>query len=129
MPRLRPELLARVEDLSHRVVDVAESLGYKPLYRRVVDQMIGSGTSIGANVYEADEAMTNADFVKCLCIAVKEVNETRFWLRFVARRGWVRAERLTGLESECNELRKIFGTMIARTKDPAKRRKPQPSSI
>lgn len=91
--------------------------------------MIGSGTSVGANVFEADEAMTKADFVKCLCIACKEINETRFWLRFVARRGWVKADRLTSLESECNELKKVFGTMIARTKDPTKRRQPQPGSI
>jgi four helix bundle protein len=129
LPRLRPELLIRVEDLSHRVVDVADSLGNEPRYRRVIDQITGSGTSVGANVFEADEAMTSADFVKCLCIAVKELNETRFWLRFVTRRGWVKPERLTGLELECNELRKILGTMIARTKDPAKRRQPQPGSI
>lgn len=74
MPQLRSEFLERVEGFCDRVVDMAEALAEKRHPRRIVDQMVASGTSVGANVCEADEAMTKADFVKCLCITVKELN-------------------------------------------------------
>lgn len=71
---------------------------------------------MGANVFEADEAMSRADFCKCLGIAVKELNEVRFWIRLVARHGWVKAERLGDLEGECLQLKKVLGSMVARSK-------------
>jgi four helix bundle protein len=51
----------------------------------------GSGTSVGANIFEADEAMSRPDFCRMLGIVIKELNETRFWLRLVVARKWIRA--------------------------------------
>src|SRR5262249_36017784 len=122
MARLRLEFLERVEAYCDRIADVAEALETQGRSRRLVDQLLAAGTSVGANLFEADEAMTRADFVKCLCIAVKEINETRFWLRFIARRGWVKQERLSDLETEGVQLKKVLGTMIARSKQAARDR-------
>ena len=115
MARLSEEILARCEAFSQRMLDVVEVMEKQGRSRRICEQMIGCGTSVGANVFEADEAMTRKDFVKCLAIAVKELSESRFWLRLVAGRGWVAAERLEPLIAETIELRKIMGTMISRT--------------
>jgi len=60
--------------------------------------------------------MSRPDFCKCLSIAVKELNETRFWIRLASRRKWVAPERLSLLEGECLELMHILGAMISRTK-------------
>lgn len=116
MPRFRPATIERVEEFSHRTVDVAEELERAGRSRRVVDQMIGSGTSVGANLAEADEALSRPDFCKCLGIAVKELAECRFRLRFVSKRGWIPSQRLTSLELESTELKSMFGAMLSRTR-------------
>lgn len=116
MGRLKPELLERAESLCDRVLDVSDALAIDGRSRRVLDQIVGCGSSIGANLFEADESMSRADFVRCLSIVNKELNEVRFWLRLVARRGWIAAGRLDGLLAECEELKRIIGSMIARTK-------------
>ncbi|MBX3377808.1 MAG: four helix bundle protein [Phycisphaeraceae bacterium] len=116
MGRLNPAFLERVESFSDRMVGVAETLAGQRSLSRVVDQMIGCGTSVGANVFEADEALSRADFAKTLGIAIKEVSETRFWLRLAARRKWVKPERLASLQKEATELKLILGAMISRTR-------------
>jgi four helix bundle protein len=116
MPRLKPELIERVEMFADRVTDVAEELDRQGRFRRIVDQVVGSGTSVGANMCEADEALSRPDFCKTLGIVLRELSETRYWLRFVARRAWIKEARLQPLIEECSELRAVCGSMLARTK-------------
>jgi four helix bundle protein len=114
--RLSEELIARAKRYSHRVVDVAEVLAKAGRSRRIVEQMIGAGTSVGANVCEADEAISRPEFCKCLSTVVKELGESRFWVEFVGTREWVPAKRLGPLLDETLELKSIFGSMIARVR-------------
>jgi four helix bundle protein len=116
MGRLRAEFLERVEVFGSRMIDLAVAIRRKVPSQRIVDQMIGSGTSVGSNVFEADEAMSMADFIKCVGISVKEVNESRYWIRMTARKGWVASKRLGSLEAECLELKRFMGAMIANGK-------------
>ena len=118
MGRLRQEFLERVEAFSHEVLDLVVQLEAKHLSRRIVDQLAASGTSVGANVFEADEAMSRKDFVKSLSIAAKELSETRYWLRLAASRSWVAVDAGRHALAEAAELRKILGTMIKRSKQP-----------
>jgi four helix bundle protein len=115
MGRFRPATIDRTDDFSHRIVDVAEAVEKKGRSRRVVDQMFGCGTSVGANIAEADEALSRKDFSKTLGIVLKELNECRYWLRFVTRRGWIRPQRLEPLQNEALELKRMFGAMLTRT--------------
>ncbi|MGD9688849.1 MAG: hypothetical protein AB7K52_02175 [Phycisphaerales bacterium] len=57
MGRLRSEFIERIESFGHRVVDVADALGAEGHSPRIVRQVMGSGTSAGANFAEADEAL------------------------------------------------------------------------
>ena len=114
--RLSQELLDRSESLAHRTVDVAEQLVKQRRFSRIIDQLVGSGTSVGANSCEADEAMSARDFCKGLGVVVKELSETAFWLRFASKRGWIKPTRLAPLMLECDELKRIFGSMLARTR-------------
>jgi four helix bundle protein len=114
--RLSVELLDRTEALAHRAVDVAELLEKQRRFARVIDQLVGSGPSVGANATEADEAMSAKDFCKSLGTVVKELSETAYWLRFAAKRGWIRASRLDSLLTECSALKRVFGTMLSRTR-------------
>jgi four helix bundle protein len=121
MGRLREDLLERVEAFAHRVADVADAIERAGRSRRVVEQMYGCGTSVGANTFEAAEAMSRADFARGVSIVLKELSEVRFWLRFVGKRGWIKPGLLEPLESEANELRLIFGAILSRTKRAARK--------
>lgn len=115
MSRLREELLERVVDFGDRGLQLADALNRKAP-RRNIDQIAACFTSVGANVYEAHEAMSERDFCKALGISIKEASESRYWLRIVARREWVPRQRLDPLETECVELIKILGAIIFKTK-------------
>ncbi|MFG0283052.1 MAG: four helix bundle protein [Phycisphaerales bacterium JB039] len=124
MARLSDELLERSESFSDRMLDVADALEQRHVSRRILDQISACGTSVGANAYEGDEAMTRKDFVKSLGVVVKELAESRFWLRLAGRREWISADRLAPLIDESMELRRIFGTMIVRTRAAPDRQHP-----
>ncbi len=116
MARLQPDLIERVERFADRVTDVGEEIDRQGRFHRVVEQVVAAGTSVGANFCEADEALSRADFCNPIGIALRELAETRYWLRFIGRRGWIRESRLRALIDESAELRAIGGSMIARTK-------------
>ncbi len=124
MRRLRGELVERTRAYAHRVVDVAEELDAQSKRRRVVarivDQLVGCGTSVGANTREADEAMSRPDFCKALGIVLKELGEGEFWLSFVADRGWIPSQRLDELRKENRELTRIMHVIVGRTKANAR---------
>ena len=116
MGRLKEPLLERVRVFASRVLDVVDVLEEQRRSKRVLDQLTGSGASVAANTYEADEALSRPDFVKTLGIAMKELSETRFWLELCVLRGWVKAELLADLLGETKELRAILGTIIAKSR-------------
>lgn len=115
--RLQPEFLERLEAFSDRCLAVAEQLQADGRFPRVVDQLAGSGSSVGANIAEADQAMSSKDFRKCLAIAIKELAETRFWLRLVIRRSWLSEAKLAPLISELEEIKKVIGSILAKTRE------------
>ncbi len=120
MGRLQSELLDRVVSFSDRVVRLAEKLTDDGRSRRVIDQIIAAGTSVGANTYEADEALSRADFAKCIGIVLKELNECRFWLALIERRSWATPAQLSELAAETAELKRLFGAILTRTRKPPK---------
>lgn len=116
MGRLDADLLERVEGFCDRSLGVVEELEKQGRSRRILDQLTGSATAVGANLFEADEAMSRKDFAKCVAISIKELNETRFWLRLIERRGWIPPEKLADLSDETAQLKRIFGAILSRTR-------------
>jgi len=121
MSRMKPDYLERVDRFVDRVLDVVNALATKRVFMRILDQLVGSATSVGANLSEADEAMSDKDFQKCVAISLKELNETRYWLRLVQRRGCIKAHLLSALCEEADEHKKILGTILARMKKTGKK--------
>ncbi len=114
--RLQPEFLERTEVFSDRCVAAAEQLLKDGRFTRLVDQFAASATSVGANIAEADEAMSAKDFRKCITIAIKELAETRYWMRLFIRRQWLPESRLAPLLSEAHELKRILGSILTKTR-------------
>lgn len=69
------------------------------------NQICKSGTSIGANIREARYAQSKADFISKLQIALKETNETYYWLELLKGAGYLSGEGFSRLSAPCNELR------------------------
>lgn len=67
-------------------------------------QLLRSGTSIGANVAEGVRAQSKADFISKMAIALKEANETDFWLRLLHKVGLIDESEFTGYRKDNNEL-------------------------
>lgn len=122
MGRFHGDLLDRVESYCDRILNMVAELEGAGVSRRILDQLTGCGPVVGANLFEADEALSRKDFIKCLAIAAKELSECRFGVRPVARRGWIGSpERFQGLLDETARPTRIFGTIITRTKSGSTR--------
>jgi len=82
----------------------------------LINQLVRSATSIGANYSEADEAVSNRDFVNKLAIAKKEAKETKYWLHLLAKTIPNKIEVARSLWQEANELTKILASIINNSK-------------
>jgi four helix bundle protein len=80
-------------------------------------QILKSGTSIGANINEAMESVSKADFVNKLSISLKEARETVYWLSLLKDSDYLASDKYQELYSECNEIIKILKSIILTTKD------------
>jgi four helix bundle protein len=119
---VRPfDLGERFLDFADRVVSVVEALPDTRIGRRIADQLLRSGTSPLGNYEEACAAESRRDFVHKLRICLKEVRESRAWLRLTARRNLLTATRLGDLIDESEQLARIIGQSIATAKGIRKR--------
>jgi four helix bundle protein len=78
-------------------------------------QVLDSGTSVGANVEEADGAESTDDFLHKLKISLKEAQETRFWLRTIGESELLVDKEVTDLIQESDELVRIINSIITNT--------------
>ena len=80
--------------------------------RTLANQLLRSGTSIGANVEEGQASQSRADFTAKYAIACKEARETHYWLRLLAATELVPHEKLEGITQEASELVAILTTIV-----------------
>jgi four helix bundle protein len=79
-------------------------------------QILRSGTSVGANVTEANQAQSKADFVHKLAIALKEAVETEYWLMLLRDGEFITAMQAESLLVDCSELTRILTSSIKTAK-------------
>lgn len=114
-PAKRPEIRVRTEDFACEIVRAAQFLHTKsPIARALSYQVLAAGTSVGANVQEADGASSRQDFVAKIRIALKEAKETRFRLS-VCRRCELLDGRFDPLVTESEEIVRILAAIVHRT--------------
>ena len=78
----------------------------------IADQLFRSSTSIAANYAEASEAESRKDFVHKLKIVMKELSETRVWLKISGESGYIAKSRLRDIIGEAGELSRILSASI-----------------
>ncbi len=79
------DLEERTAMFGEAVIDFAKKVPISPLTQRLVDQLVGAGTSVGANYCEADDAVSKKDFRHKISICKKEARETKFFIRMIVR--------------------------------------------
>ena len=80
-------------------------------------QLLRSGTSVGANIYEAIASESKKDFIHKLGISVKEARETSYWLNLLKDSNYISEEQFNGLNRNCDELIRILNSIILTTKE------------
>ena len=95
-------------------VHLQTKLGYS--FTPIIQQILKSGTSIGANVREAEYAESKEDFVHKLKIALKEANETEYWLLVLLQSGSLDQDGYDSLVADCKELMKLLISIINSSK-------------
>ena len=94
-------------DFSVDIINLVKSL--KSNHETIISNQIGrSGTSIGANIHEAQYAQGKKDFISKLEIALKEANETGYWLELLYRTSYINDQKFKELVSKCTSLRVIL---------------------
>lgn len=81
------------------------------------NQILKSGTSIGANVHEANYAQSKADFVSKLQIALKECYETEYWLELFSKTNIIDIKQYSELKNDCGKIRRILISSVNTTKE------------
>ncbi len=118
----KPEQLAdRLLDFAVEIIKITDALPNTVAGRHVAGQMVRAGTSCGSNYEEACGAESRSDFVHKMSIVLKELKESRFWLRLVSRTEMLASHRIEPVLEECRQLCAIVAKSIL----TAKRRRSQ----
>lgn len=106
------ELKKRTKGFALRIIKLAETFPNTFLGRHVGGQLIRSGTSVAANYRAACRAKSNADFIAKMGTVEEEADESSFWIEFSVDTALVKADLVTDLLDEANQLVAIFVASI-----------------
>ena len=100
----REEMKARTKAYANRIVKLCAALPNNWVARILGQQLLRSGTSVGANYRAVCRAKSNADFINKLRVVEEECDESLFWMELLVNNNFVKASRLSGLMKEADEI-------------------------
>ncbi len=117
---MKKENIVKDKSLSFaiRIVNLYKYLVAEKRETVMSKQLLRCGTSIGANIREAEQAQSRADFLSKQNIALKEANETEYWLELLMQTGFITQNEYESINNDCVELNKLLISIIKSTKQP-----------
>ncbi|MCX6718289.1 MAG: four helix bundle protein [Candidatus Staskawiczbacteria bacterium] len=106
------DLEERTAKFGEDMVDFVKTIEKSEINRPLINQIIRSATSIGANYMEANGAGSKKDFRNKICICKKEARETKYWLRIISKANSEKLDNCRLLWQEAHELTLIFSKII-----------------
>jgi four helix bundle protein len=94
----------RTKKFAVAVIKLCEELPRSVVNFTVVQQIVASATSVGANYRAACRARSQAEFFSKISIVVEEADETQYWLEVIDETGWIKSEKIQPLHKECSEI-------------------------
>ena len=113
---MEKNLRERTKQFALRIIRLYSALPQRGAPLVLGNQILKSGTSVGAHYREAQRAKSNADFISKVEGALQELDETMYWLELLGDSGMVTRTRLNSLHEEANELLSILVTIVKRVK-------------
>ena len=99
-----------------RVVKLYKHLSQEKKEFVLSKQMLRSGTSIGVLIKEAEHAQSKADFLNKMNVALKEANETEYWLMLMKDTEYLSETEFQSIKNDCSELLKLLISIVKSTK-------------
>jgi len=115
--KFKREFIQRLINFSIKIINFTEELRTGIFPYSIVDQLIRSSSSIGANVVEAKSSHSKKDYIKYFEIALKSANETKYWLAIILELKPSFREKTSLLLNENIEIAKIIASSIITMKD------------
>jgi four helix bundle protein len=106
----------RTSNFSKNLILFSKKIKKEVISLPLIDQLIRSGTSVGANYMEANEAISKKDFLYRISICRKEAKETKYWLRNIVIFQTILKDEAEKLYNEAHELILIFSSIINKKK-------------
>jgi four helix bundle protein len=111
----RYDLEERTEKFAKAVLDLCRSLPRNIENVELISQLVRSAGSVGANYIEANECLSQKDFVNRIRICRKEAKESRYWLRLIVSANSESEIQVARLAQESTELMNIFGAILKKS--------------
>jgi len=105
-------ILEKTMDFSVRIVKLYKYLCSEKNEYIMSKQLLRCGTSVGANAHEAHNGQSNKDFLAKMYIAFKEVTETEYWLKLLAKTDYLTLQQSENILTDCVEIKKILTAII-----------------
>ena len=104
-----------------RVVKLYKFLSQEKREFILSKQMVRSGTAIGALIKEAEHAQSKADFLNKMNVALKEANETEYWLTLMKDTEYLNENEFQSIREDCSELIKLLASIVKSTRSTLKK--------
>lgn len=111
------DLEERTAKFGEEIIGFCRTLPRDEITKRIILQLVGCATAVGANYCEADCAESNKDFIHKMAIANKEAKESKHFLRMTSKACPERAQECRTLWKEAHELNLIFMTIVTKAKN------------
>ena len=105
-------LLEKSEAFSDRIVKMCHYLKVEKREKVMSQQILRSGTSIGANLTESKNAQSTPDYLSKQNIALKEADETQYWLKKLYQGGYLNDKEFNSIYNDCTELVKMLVSSV-----------------
>ena len=113
---MKYNLKERTTQFAISVITILKKIKITSLNKRIIDQLIGSSGSVGANYHEANSAESKNDFIHKINISRKELKETEHWLRLIAETNPEIKNEVIAIFNESRELLLIFSKIVFNTR-------------
>jgi four helix bundle protein len=117
MIKEKSNIVDRTYKFALRIIKLLSFLPKNTSGSVIGNQIMKSGTSIGANVEEAQGAGSKKDFINKMTISKKEARETRYWLKLIKDSGMLTARQVDDLIDECDSILKILTAIVKTAKN------------
>jgi len=112
----RPPLMRRTMDFALRIIRLFAALPKSTESKVIGNQLLRSGTSVGANLREASRARSKPEFISKMEIALMEIEETEYWLELMGEAKIIPVKRLESIMDEARQLNRILTTIVINSK-------------